>query len=96
MEMAIDVRPKFHPGRIVFTAGAIDSLSEDDIFDGLSRHFSGDWGELCGEGRAENERSLREGHRLFSAYRSKEGKVRFWVITEHDRSATTVLLPMEY
>ena len=55
----------------------------------------GDWGELCEEDRQENEFSLREGFRLLSAYTSAQGE-KFWVITERDRSVTTVLLPEEY
>jgi hypothetical protein len=95
METAIDMRPRFSLGRVVITAGAIDSLSEDEVFEGISRHWCGDWGDVCGEDWAENDRSLRDGHRLLSSYRCKESGKRFWVITEHDRSVTTVLLPNE-
>jgi len=96
METAIDIRPKFSLGRLFITSGAIDSLNDDDISEGLSRHLCGDWGDVCGEDWAENERALRDGSRLFSVYRSKESGKGFWVITEHDRSVTTVLLPKEY
>ncbi len=61
----------------------------------INRHVRGDWGNLDEAGRLENELSLREGFRLLSAYRSVAG-VKFWVITEADRSATTILLPEEY
>ena len=60
-----------------------------------AHHLAGDWGEVDEDDRAENDLSLREGFRLLSAYRTKHG-VKFWVITEADRSATTVLLPSEY
>lgn len=60
----------------------------------LARHAAGDWGELCGFDRRENERSLRHGYRVLSSYEVGEGRV--WVITEADRSVTTVLLPEEY
>jgi hypothetical protein len=54
-----------------------------------------DWGELTQEDIDENNRALKEGSRLFSAYRSTS-RVKFWIITEWDRSVTTVLLPSEY
>lgn len=61
---------------------------------GLRRHASGDWGEVCEEDRRENELSLREGYRLLSVYGT--GASRFWIITEADRSITTVLMPDDY
>jgi hypothetical protein len=69
--------------------------SGDDPLDFLCRHLDGDWGELSPEDIAENELSLREGFRLLSAYSLRDG-TRIWVITESDRSATTILLPDEY
>ena len=61
----------------------------------LVRHVTGDWGELPDEDREENERSVDQGLRVFSAYRLQTG-VKVWVITEWDRSVTTILLPEEY
>ena len=61
----------------------------------LPWHITGDWGELDDHDRAENERSLKTGCRLLSAYRLQDG-TKIWVITEADRSATTLLLPEEY
>ena len=61
----------------------------------LARHHSGDWGDLGEEDIAENELSLEKGFRLLSAYQLNTG-VRIWIITEADRSATTILLPEEY
>ena len=61
----------------------------------LQRHIAGDWGDLRREDKAENELSLKEGFRILSAYKLKTG-VKVWVITEADRSATTLLLPEEY
>jgi hypothetical protein len=61
----------------------------------LERHVTGDWGELVEEDRQENELSLRQGFRLFSAYRLRD-ETKIWIITEHDRSATTLLLPEDY
>ena len=86
---------KFPLGRIVATQGALTGIPSDEIQSALFRHHHGDWGELCEEDHLENERSLREGYRLFSVYHTKAG-VKFYIITEHDRSATTVLLPDEY
>jgi hypothetical protein len=61
----------------------------------LARHQAGDWGEVCGDDAEENELSVKEGHRILSAYTTAAG-VKLWVITEADRSVTTVLLPEEY
>ena len=61
----------------------------------MLRHKHGDWGDLCAEDRRENERALRVGSRLLSAYATRAGE-RLWVITGWDRSATTLLLPSEY
>ncbi len=61
----------------------------------LSRHLTGDWGDLDAEDVAGNEVSLREGFRLLSAYHLPDG-TRIWIITEADRSVTTLLLPDEY
>ena len=67
----------------------------DEVLNALGRHAHGDWGEVNEEDWEENEFSLREGFRLLSSYRS-QNETKFWVITEHDRSVTTVLLPEEY
>ena len=61
----------------------------------LARHQRGDWGEVCEEDRLANESALREGERLFSVYRLSSG-TKIWIITERDRSSTTLLLPSEY
>jgi hypothetical protein len=61
----------------------------------LRRHARGDWGDLDDEDLQANERALKDGTRLLSAYHSSAG-TKFWIITEWDRSATTVLLPEEY
>ena len=88
---------KFSLGHIVATPGALRALLESDenasVY--LSRHVSGDWGELCPEDKASNDQALVDGTRLLSAYTLQSG-VRIWIITESDRSATTVLLPEEY
>ena len=61
----------------------------------LGRHAAGDWGEVCPEDRQENQLSLRKGFFLLPVYPSKAGE-KFWIITEADRSVTTVLLPENY
>jgi hypothetical protein len=63
-------------------------------FDYLVRHASGDWGELCAFDRRQNEIALRDGYRVLSSYEVPTGRV--WIITEVDRSVTTILLPEEY
>jgi len=85
----------FPLGRTVVTPGALQSLTHDDIVHALTRHICGDWGELEEEDLAANERALLTEGRLVSVY-SSASHVRFYVITECDRSFTTVLLPHEY
>lgn len=87
----------FPLGRIVATPGALSALSETNQtpLEFIARHAAGDWGELDQEDRQENERSLIDGCRLLSAYRLSD-QTRIWVITEADRSSTTILLPEEY
>lgn len=86
---------KFSLGRVVITRNAMDTLVPDSVHAALARHHAGDWGELDEADRQENERSLVQGFRLLSAYRDSNGTT-FWIITEADRSATTVLLPEDY
>lgn len=88
---------KFPLGQIVATPGAIEALRRagQTPLEFLARHARGDWGELDREDQQENGFSLREGFRLLSAYRLKDGR-RLWIITEADRSVTTFLLPEEY
>ncbi len=87
--------PLFELGQVVSTPGALDALSREDIGDALARHHRGDWGEVGRHDWRENETALREGFRLLSVYRGANA-VKFWVITEADRSSTCVLLPEEY
>ncbi len=88
-------RTPFPLGQTLATPGALRELTADDVLTGLKRHMTGDWGDLGKEDIAANNAALRNGDRLVSAYRSSTG-VKFYVITEWDRSATTVLLPHEY
>ena len=86
---------KFPLGRTVATHEAREALTDYDIVLGLSRHHTGDWGDLDEADLAANERALLTEGRLLSVYSSTR-HVRFYVITEADRSLTTVLLPHEY
>ncbi len=96
-ELAQAVRhpPKFEPGRVVATPGALESVPRGEMMAALDRHSRGDWGECCQEDADANDRALEEGARLMSVYGTKAG-TKFWIITEADRSATTVLLPEDY
>lgn len=88
-------RPLFHPGVIVVTPGAADVLSGVvHAFALIWAHVHGDWGVVDADDARANARALRDGARLLSAYMVGETKV--WVITEADRSVTTILLPSEY
>ena len=85
----------FRLGRIVATPNAVQSIRQDDILSGIQRHQAGDWGNLTDDDRAANDRALTQGGRIVSAYNAMNG-TRFWLITEADRSRTTVLLPEDY
>lgn len=89
------VTPKFVLGHIVATPNALNQIPKEEIEKALVRHASGDWGNLDPEDLQTNERALKHGGRLFSEYHSSQN-VKFWIITECDRSATTILLPEEY
>lgn len=85
---------KFPLGQIVITTNAHENLSPEDIAEGLGRHSCGDWGNVCSEDAARNDQALIDDGRLLSAY--GEGRGRFWIITEWDRSVTTILMPEDY
>jgi hypothetical protein len=88
-------RPKFFLGRIVATPNVLVLISNDEILNALEHHVRGDWGTLDAKDLNSNERALRFGGRLFSSYHSTQD-VKFWIITECDRSVTTVRLPEDY
>jgi len=83
-------------GKVLATPGALKLLMEagGHPFQYLARHATGDWGDLCAFDRRQNQIALREGYRVLSCY--PIGTERLWVITEADRSVTTILLPEEY
>ena len=86
---------KFRIGRIVATPNALTCLTQDDILCAIQRHQAGEWGDVDEHDRQANELALKQRTRLFSVYHTAAG-VKFWLITEADRSATTVLLPEDY
>jgi len=90
-------QPKFELGQVVATPGAIELLvgAERSPMEFIARHKSGDWGDLDEHDRLVNEQALLHGGRLLSSY-TVVGDQRIWLITESDRSATTLLLPSEY
>ena len=93
------VKPKFQLGQILMTRAVNDQVADDEqfakfVWDSLKRHANGDWGDLCNQDRQENELSLKQGFRILSAYQHEDCKI--WIITEADRSATTILFPDEY
>ena len=86
---------KFQLGRLQSSSNAQLHLTQEDLFTAFQRHQAGDWGDVCEEDRQSNELALIEGTRLWSVYHNPKG-TKFWVITEADRSRTTVLLPEDY
>ena len=91
---------KFDPGPIVVTRGVHDMMANNEDFTrhvdiSLIRHLTGDWGDICDEDRCANEWALGVGEQLLSVY-TKEGTPKIWIITEWDRSYTTVLFPEDY
>ncbi len=87
--------PKFAPGQIMATRNAVGTLPALEILHALNRHILGDWGDLCKEDWQANEDALASGGRLLSVYHTASG-LKFYVITEWNRMATTVLLPEDY
>lgn len=87
----------FTLGEVVATPGALDLLDRTatNALDLLLRHQGGDWGSVPADDAAENQRSIETGCRILSSYFLNDTE-RLWIITEADRSATTLLLPDEY
>ncbi|GAB7535748.1 hypothetical protein [Burkholderia sp. 3C] len=88
---------RFKLGRIFATPAALHACERSTvtIFDLLLRHLRGDWGDLPESDRQQNERALEVGLALLSSYKLSDGQV-VWIITEWDRSVTTLLLPSDY
>jgi hypothetical protein len=85
----------FTLGRVVATPNALGIMKEEEITTAIQRHQSGDWGDVSEEDRAANDQAMVQGTRILSAYHAENG-TRFWILTEADRSRTTILLPEDY
>ena len=86
--------PKFPLGQVVTTSNVFDMIPFEIVERCVLRHAKGDWGELCENDRLANEEALDSGGRILSLYSTTDGTI--WIITEADRSFTTVLLPEDY
>jgi len=96
----LSIPSKFPLGRLLFTRGVNDRVAQDAEFskfvlDSLKRHAQCDWGDMSKEDKQENEFSLDKYLRVFSAY-DEWPMPKIWIITEADRSATTIMFPEEY
>jgi len=87
--------PAFELGMILITRNAFYTLKPEDVSHWLFRHSQGQWGMCSSDDAHENDLALANGHRLLSVYCDSNG-TKFWIITEADRSVTTVLLPEDY
>lgn len=93
---------KFNPGQIVATRGVVDLMEMKTAFhtfvnQSLVRHLKGDWGDICEEDKAVNDAAVTSEDRILSAYKHPNNpEWHIWIITEWDRSATTILFPDEY
>lgn len=90
-------KPLFALGQVVATPGALNAMTELDIAPLvlIHRHVTGDWGDLGAEDQQQNLLAIRSGMRIFSSYKLS-ARTKIWIITEADRSSTTLLLPSEY
>jgi hypothetical protein len=88
---------RFPLGRVVATPGVLRALEQAEQLPAefLDRHVNGDWGDVSDAAKQENEVSVEQGFRIISAYTTSVGE-KIWIITEADRSSTTILLPSEY
>ncbi len=88
---------KFKIGRLVITPGALAAITDSDEnpWHFVVRHMAGTWGEVDLEDKQLNDQAVEDGSRILSAYKTAQGR-KIWVITEADRSGTTILLPEEY
>ena len=92
---------KFKIGKLVATRGIYDRMSSDKKFKtfvdaSFDRYINCDWGDTCDEDKELNEDALKNGERILAVYTYPETKEKIWIITEWDRSVTTILFPSEY
>ncbi len=85
----------FSAGQMMATPDVLYQIPEYEVQRALARHLAGDWGDCCLDDAGANDEALQTGGRLFSVYHTADD-ITFWIITEADRSATTVLLPENY
>ena len=85
---------QFKLGQIVITANAASQLSVSEILIGILRHASCDWGDICPDDAAQNDEAVATGDRILSSYGTDDRT--YWIITEADRSVTTLLMPEDY
>ena len=95
MSYGLATSPRFNLGQLVATPAVLEIVTHEEMMSALSRHLRGDWGDLDADDKQANDDALNEDSRLLSSYLTAGG-TKFWIITEADRSATTVLLPSEY
>jgi hypothetical protein len=93
--------PKFELGRLVLTTGVDTKMKADSSFKtfvqlSLDRYGQCDWGDTCDEDKQTADESLRDGERILAVYEHKDSNTKIWIITEWDRSVTTILFPHEY
>ncbi len=91
----VETSGRFNPGKLVATPAVLEAVPREELLTCYSRHLCCDWGEVCAGDRRANDLAIQTGERLLSVYKSEAG-VKFWIITEADRSATTILLPEDY
>lgn len=92
---------RFELGHVVMTEGISYKLNKSDkfsafVFKSMYRYMEKDWGEMCQEDKESNDFAFENGERIFAAYENKQLNEKIWIITEWDRSVTTILLPEEY
>ncbi len=97
MDNRIIIESKFNFGNVVATTPLFEYCKARgfSLFPYMVRHAQGDWGDVCKEDWESNDEALKSGQRLLSEYKLPDGK-RIWIITEWDRSATTLLFPEDY
>ena len=92
------MKDKYTPiymGKVVATPAVLEAVPESEFFAALERHKRGDWGDVSEADREANDQALKDEERLLSVYKSAGG-TKFWIVTEADRSYTTIMLPSEY
>ena len=97
MLLLIASKPLFSLGKVLLTSATNAMFCEGslDVSELINRHVSGDWSDMCDDDIESNKDAIANGFRVFSSYKLSESQ-NIWIITEADRSITTILLPDEY